>query len=45
VYPTSNAKAYVQIAGFVLNTKDEVHLCEGAQTINKNSYSKLRKYP
>jgi hypothetical protein len=45
VYPTGDSQAYVQIAGFVLNAKNEVHLCEDAQTINKNSYNKLAKVP
>jgi hypothetical protein len=45
VYPNGDSQAYVQITGFVLNTKNEVHLCEGAQSINKNSYSKLLKVP
>jgi hypothetical protein len=45
VYPNGDAQAYVQIAGFVLNTKNEVHLCEGEQSINRNSYSKLPKIP
>src|ERR1700733_941835 len=45
VYPNGDVQAYVQIEGFVLNTKNEVHLCEGEQSINKNSYSKLSKIP
>jgi hypothetical protein len=45
VYPNGDVQAYVQIEGFVLNSKNEVHLCEGAQSINKNSYSKLSKVP
>ncbi len=43
VYPTGDAHAYVQISGFTLNAKNEVHLCTGVQTINKNSYGKLPK--
>lgn len=43
VYQSGDSQGYVQIAGFVLNTKNEVHLCNGAQTINKNSYGKLPK--
>ena len=45
VYPNGDSQAYVQIAGFVLNAKNEVHLCGDAQTINKNSYNKLSKVP
>jgi hypothetical protein len=45
VYPNGDSQAYVQIAGFVLNTKNEVHLCEAAQSINRNSYNKLAKVP
>ena len=45
VYPTADAQAYVQIAGFTLNAKNEVHLCSGAQTIGKNNYGKLAKIP
>jgi hypothetical protein len=36
-------QGYVQIAGFTLNAKNEVHLCNGAQTIGKNNYGKLAK--
>ena len=43
VYPTGDARGYVQISGFTLNAKNEVHLCTGVQTINKNSYGKLPK--
>jgi hypothetical protein len=43
VYPTGDSQAYVQIAGFTLNAKNEVHLCNGAQTIGKNNYGKLAK--
>jgi hypothetical protein len=43
VYPTGDARAYVQISGFTLNAKNEVHLCTGVPTINKNSYGKLPK--
>ena len=43
VYPIAGGQGYVQITGFVLNAKNEVHLCNGAQTINKNSYGKLPK--
>ena len=43
VYPTADGQGYVQITGFVLNGKNEVHLCSGQQTINKNSYGKLPK--
>ncbi len=43
VYPTGDAHAYVQISGFTLNAKNEVHLCTGVQSINKNSYGKLPK--
>lgn len=43
VYPTGDARGYVQISGFTLNAKNEVHLCTGVQSINKNSYGKLPK--
>ena len=43
VYPTGDARAYVQISGFTLNAKNEVHVCTGVQSINKNSYGKLPK--
>jgi hypothetical protein len=43
LYPTGDSQAYVQISGFTLNGKNEVHLCTGAQSINKNSYGKLPK--
>ena len=43
VYPTGDARAYVQISGFTLNAKNEVHLCTGVESINKNSYGKLPK--
>jgi hypothetical protein len=43
VYPTGDTQAYVQISGFTLNTKNEVHLCSGQQTIGKGNYGKLPK--
>ena len=43
VYPVGDSQAYVQISGFALNGKSEVHLCGGAQTISKGNYSKLQK--
>lgn len=43
VYPTGESQAYVQISGFTLNGKNEVHLCTAGQPINKNSYGKLPK--
>ena len=43
VYPTAGSHGYVQISGFTLNAKNEVHICTGVQTINKNSYGKLPK--
>ena len=43
VYPTGDSRGYVQISGFTLNAKNEVHLCTGVQTISKNSYGKLPK--
>ena len=43
VYPAADTQGYVQISGFTLNAKNEVHLCTGLQTINKNSYGKLPK--
>jgi hypothetical protein len=43
LYPTADSQAYVQISGFALNAKNEVHLCSGAQTITKGSYGKLAK--
>ena len=45
VYPTGDTQAYVQVSGFVLNWKNEVHLCGGTELINKNTYSKLLKVP
>ena len=35
VYPTGDARAYVQISGFTLNAKNEVHLCTGVQSVKK----------
>jgi hypothetical protein len=43
VYPAGDSQAYVQISGFTLNAKNEVHLCTVGQSINKNSYGKLPK--
>jgi tetratricopeptide (TPR) repeat protein len=43
VYPAGDSQAYVQISGFTLNGKNEVHLCTAGQQINKNSYGKLPK--
>jgi hypothetical protein len=43
VYPGSDGQSYVQIAGFVLNGKNEVYLCGGASSIDKNAYHKLAK--
>jgi hypothetical protein len=43
VYPTGESQAYVQISGFTLNGKNEVHLCTVGQSISKNSYGKLPK--
>ena len=43
VYPIGDSQAYVQISGFALNGKNEVHLCAGAPTISKGNYSKLPK--
>ena len=43
VYPGSDGQSYVQIAGFVLNGKNEVYLCGGASSIDKNGYHKLAK--
>ncbi|HET6218788.1 MAG TPA: hypothetical protein VFE27_17330 [Acidobacteriaceae bacterium] len=43
VYPTGDAHGYVQISGFTLNAKNEVHICTGVQSIGKNSYGKLPK--
>lgn len=43
VYPTAGSYGYVQISGFTLNAKNEVHICTAGQTINKNSYGKLPK--
>src|ERR1700691_908488 len=41
VYPIGDAQGYVQISGFALNGRNEVHLCVGATTISKGNYSKL----
>ena len=43
VYPTGDAHGYVQISGFTLNAKNEMHICTGVQSISKNSYGKLPK--
>lgn len=43
VYPIGDSQAYVQISGFALNGKNEVHLCAGAQTISKGNYNKLQR--
>ena len=43
VYPIGDSQGYVQISGFALNGKSEVHLCAGAQTISKGNYSKLQR--
>ena len=43
VYPIGDSQGYVQISGFALNGKNEVHLCAGAPTISKGNYSKLPK--
>jgi hypothetical protein len=43
VYPTGDAQAYVQISGFILNQKNEVHLCTAGQAISRNNYGKLPK--
>jgi len=43
VYPAGDSRGYVQISGFTLSAKNEVHICTGVQTINKNSYGKLPK--
>jgi hypothetical protein len=41
VYPIGDSQGYVQISGFALNGKSEVHLCSGATTISKGNYGKL----
>ena len=41
VYPIGDSQGYVQISGFALNGKNEVHLCAGESTISKGNYSKL----
>ena len=43
VFPTGDIQSYVQISGFALNAKNEVHLCSGATTISKGNYGKLPK--
>jgi hypothetical protein len=43
VYPTGDAHGYVQISGFTLNAKNEVHICTGVPSISKNNYGKLPK--
>jgi hypothetical protein len=43
VYPAGDALAYVQISGFTLNAKNELHLCSGVPSISKNNYGKLPK--
>jgi hypothetical protein len=42
VYPAENGPAYVEISNFVLNAKNEVHLCHPTEAISKNSYGKLQ---
>ena len=41
VYPIGDSQGYVQISGFALNGKLDVHLCAGTQTISKGNYNKL----
>jgi hypothetical protein len=43
IYPAGDRYGYVQISGFTLNTRNEVHLCGDAPAINKNIYGKLPK--
>ncbi len=43
VYPIANGMAYEQIAGFVLNGKNEVYLCPDSPQWDKSAYRKLTK--
>jgi hypothetical protein len=43
VYPGANGMAYEQIAGFVLNGKNEVYLCPNSPQWDKSEYRKLTK--
>jgi hypothetical protein len=43
IYPGQNGQAYAQISDFILNEKNEVYLCGGASSIDKNAYHKLAK--
>jgi hypothetical protein len=43
IYPGHNGQDYQQIADFVLGGKNELYLCGGASTIDKNAYHKLGK--
>jgi hypothetical protein len=43
IYPAGDLQAYVQLGGFILDGKNEVRLCNGAQTVNKDTYGKLPK--
>lgn len=43
IYPAQNGQAYEQIAGFVLNGKNEVSPCGSATSFDKSAYHRLGK--
>ncbi len=43
IYPAQNGQAYEQIAGFVLNGKNEVYLCGSVSSFDKSAYHRLGK--
>jgi hypothetical protein len=43
VYPGANGMAYEQIAGFVMNGKNEVYVCPPSAEWDKSAYRKLNK--
>jgi len=43
IYPGHDGQSYQQVSGFILNEKNEVYLCGGASSIDKNAYHRLAK--
>ena len=43
IYPAQNGQAYEQIAGFVLNGKNEVYPCGGVSSFDRSAYHRLGK--
>jgi hypothetical protein len=43
IYPGQGGQSYEQISDFTLNEKNEVYLCGGDASIDKNAYHKLPK--